>query len=480
MNVIFAASEITPYGSTGGLADVANALPTALQAHDINVARVMPFYTRFVEETGRPVKKTDIELMVSVGMHSLRAEVWQTETDETTTYFIRRDEFFDRSELYGLPHRDYEDNFERFLFFQKAVIDLIDALDYTVDIIHCNDWQTGLVPLLSRFGTRGMGRVADERTVFTIHNLAYQGLFPASKFSLTHLPLSTFTVGGLEFYNQMNFLKAGIIYSDSVTTVSRTYAEEIQTDELGCGLQDALQTSSDRLHGIVNGVDYGTWNPETDPHLKANYHSKDLRGKRSCRRDLAQTMDLDLASDRPLIGMVTRLAEQKGLDILSDAIESIMELDVTIVLLGTGQEKYHLLCEEWAERWPDRFAVRLAYDNALAHQIEGGADLFLMPSRFEPCGLNQLYSLRYGTLPIVTPTGGLKDTIQDVDDPKNGTGFVLSDYSAEALTEAIQRAVNLYQDRPRWLSIMKRAMTQDFSWDHSAAEYVKLYTDCLS
>jgi len=479
MNVVFVTSESTPFGSTGGLADVSHALPIALKELGVDACRVMPFYRRHIEQSGCAVKDTGVVLDVPMGMNTVQAEIWATEGEPTKTYFIRRDEYFDRSELYGLPHRDYDDNFARFTFLQKAVVELLDAGVLEADVVHGNDWQTGLLPLFLRFGTRGMGRVGTERSVFTIHNLAYQGLFPGALFPMTSLPFSTFTVDGFEFYGQINFLKAGIVFADYVTTVSPTYAEEIQTPELGCGLHNVLVANKGRLRGILNGVDYATWDPEHDPHLKRTYRMTDVRGKRTCRNDLASRMGLELRQDRPLIGMISRLTEQKGFDILAEAMDDIMAMDVSFALLGTGQQKYHDLCEQWAARWPGKFSVRLAYDNALAHQIEGGADVFMMPSRFEPCGLNQLYSLRYGTLPVVSATGGLADTIVDLADTAKGTGFVMSEYTPAALTACVRRAVDTYQDRAAWLSVVKRVMKQDFSWSRSASSYLDLYEDCL-
>jgi starch synthase len=482
MKTVFVSSEVTPFASTGGLADVAAALPAALQRRGIDTVRVMPYY-RQVDDAALDLEPVDVTFRVPVGMRHHLAEIWVcrgSSANEPDTYLIRRDEFFDRRYLYGLPYRDYEDNFERFIFFQKAAVMLLDALEYEADIVHCNDWQTGLLPMYLTYGIHGMGRTGKEKTVFTIHNLAYQGLFDPSAFSLTNLPLSCFSVDVLEFYGKLNCLKGGITTANRITTVSPTYAQEIQTSEFGCGLEGVLQKHSDRLTGILNGVDYSAWNPESDPALPATYSSTDLAGKKECKEALCREFGLK-TPEKPLIGIVSRLTEQKGFDILSEAIEDIMELDVSFVLLGTGDVRYHELAQQWADRWPGRFGLKLAYDVRISHLIEGGADLFLMPSRFEPCGLNQLYSLRYGTLPVVHATGGLNDTIGNLSaDSSDGSGFVFNSYSPQALYGAVQRAVHFYANQKAWQKVVSRVMNLEFSWDLAAATYENLYETALS
>jgi starch synthase len=475
MKVVYASSEIQPFAATGGLADVASALPGALRGEGVDVCRVMPLY-RHVMERDFPIKDTGIRLRVPLGLSTVTADVWVCEDPSPKTYFIRRDEYFDRSQLYGLPDRDYDDNAERFVFFQKSVVALIDALALGPDVVHCNDWQTGLLPLFLTHGIHGMGRSRSERTVFTIHNLAYQGVFDGSAFSVTNLPFSCFSVDRVEFYGTVNSLKGGLTSSDMITTVSTSYAEEIQTKEYGCGLEGVLTDNRDHLVGILNGVDYSQWNPETDEHLTRRYSARDLRGKQVCKEDLVAEFGLEVKDGTPLVGMISRLTEQKGLDILSEAMPRLMRKNLRFVLLGAGDDKYQDLCATWATRWPRKFAFRLAYDKPLSHKIEGGADIYLMPSRFEPCGLNQLYSLKYGTVPVVHATGGLKDTIHDVDassGPRNG--FVFKHYSAPSLQSAIDRALRLYPKRRSWLALVRRAMKQDYSWKRAAAQYVKLY-----
>ncbi|NCC50857.1 MAG: glycogen synthase GlgA [Spartobacteria bacterium] len=477
MRILFAASEISPYASTGGLADVGRALPLALQADGHETYRVMPCYRQIIEGIS-DLTDTGIRLPVALGLGKHVAEVWHSESQNPPVFFIRRDEFFDRSNLYSLPYRDYDDNFERFVFFQKSVVALIDALGLQVNIVHCNDWQTGLIPMYLRYGVNGGGRDFGERTVFTIHNLAYQGLYAASRFSSTNLPLSCFSVDGFEYYGQINCMKAGIVASDLVTTVSPSYANEIRTEESGCGLHGVLQAKGDRLVGILNGVDYSTWNPSTDKHLAARYDDKRLEGKERCKEDLRSAMQLKTKPGTPIIGLVTRLTEQKGLDILASAMHTIMEMDVGVAMLGTGEKKYHRLCQAWAKKWPGRFSVRLAFDNAIAHKIEAGADMFLMPSRFEPCGLNQMYSLRYGTLPIVHRTGGLRDTIGELsEDFSEGNGFSFEPYGEEGLLDAVKRALAAYRKQAKWKQVVSRIMCEDFSWNLSAREYARLYEE---
>jgi starch synthase len=483
MKIVFAVSEIAPYASTGGMADVAAALPAALMHRGVDVMRAMPMY-RSVLESDCPKFDTGIRLSIPVGLRSLDAEVWQSAEQGADTFYIRKDEFFDRSQLYSLPERDYDDNFERFVFFQKAIVALIDHLDQPIDVVHANDWQTALVAYFLEHGIHGMGRGRREKVVYTIHNLAYQGTFSDSEFPYTNLPYSCFSLEELEFYGGINSMKGGIIKADRVTTVSPKYAQEILTPAHGCGLEGVLADARDKLSGLLNGVDYSVWDPATDPHIVKSYSSHDLSGKTACREALLARMgmtDLIPQTSTAVLGIVTRLVHQKGLDILADAMESLMAEDVALVLLGSGQDSYQKLALEWAGRWPGRCGVVIGYDQPLSHQIEAGADFFLMPSQFEPCGLNQLYSLRYGTAPIVHATGGLDDTIHDYDqDPLIGNGFKFTEYNAGALLDAVQRGLRVYRDAKAWSALQRRMMQEDYSWDRTAAEYVALYDDLLS
>ena len=476
MKIIFVASEINPFASTGGLADVAGSLPRALAAEtDVEICRVMPLY-QLVAERGFQPRDTGVRIEVPVGFRTYAAEIWVAAEPSPTTYFIRRDEFFDRSHLYGTPEKDYDDNFERFIFFQKAVIALIDALKLNADVVHCHDWQTGLIPLFLRHGVRGMGREAKERTVFTIHNLAFQGIFPGSAYSLTNLPFLYFNVDNLEFYGNISCMKAGITSANCVTTVSRAYAREIQTETFGCGLHGLLSKLGSRLIGIQNGVDYIDWNPGTDQQIAARFDVNNIAGKQSCRLNLARLMGLPLKDGRPFLGMITRLTDQKGMDLLEDAMPEIMQRNVSLIILGLGQHKYHELCRQWVEKWPDRFAVKLDYDAPLARRIIAGADIMLMPSKYEPSGLNQMYAMRYGTIPVVTAVGGLDDTVtQESEDGTTGTGFKLGAYTPSALLSSLDQSLTVFRRPALWQRLMERAMQQDFSWVKSAREYLNLY-----
>ncbi len=485
MKVLFAASEISPYASTGGLADIAKALPDALQSLGVDVVRVVPCYRQIIEKNSN-LRDTQMRLQIPVGLSNHTAEVWIDEVDFPKTYYIRRDEFFDRTYLYGLSTRDYDDNFERFTFFQKAVVALIDALKMRPDLVHANDWQTGLLPLFLRHGIHGGGRQQTEKTVFTIHNLAYQGVYPGSSFPISNLPFSCYNMYEIEYYNQLNCMKAGIVVSQYATTVSQSYASEIRTEEHGCGLHGVLMDKGERLVGILNGVNCDEWNPETDPYIAAQFSDNKIDGKHFCKTALLKEMGLDFEPSRPLIGMVTRLAEQKGLDILAQSIERIMQHDLSLVVLGTGQQKYHDLCLEWAKRWPGKFAVRLEFNSGLSHKIEAGSDMFLMPSRFEPCGLNQMYSLRYGTVPIVHATGGLKDTIHNCDDsvsqgelPPVGNGFVFNEYSGAALLQTLELALEKYRNKTFWSLLRSRIMREEHSWSTAARDYIAVYEKAL-
>lgn len=480
MRIAYISSESVPYASTGGLGDVAHSLPAALRQRGLELIKVMPMYRR-VWESGARLTDTGLRFRLPIGFRLRTAEIWRDSDSDPPVYFVRRDEYFDRRELYSLPERDYDDNFERFVFFQKAVVALLDVLDFRADIVHCNDWQTALTPLFLRHGLQGLGRNARERCVMTIHNLAYQGLFPGSEFGLTNLPFACFSVDGLEFYGQINCLKAGVLAAERVTTVSPTYADEIRTPEHGYGLDGVLRRVSNRLHGILNGADYSVWNPATDPHLPRRYTPEDFEvGKAAAKLALLSRFGLKADDGRPLVGMISRLVDEKGLDLFAGALPGLMERPLRVILLGSGMERYHLLCHEWMQRWPDRFSATIGFDLALAHLIEAGSDFYLMPSRHEPCGLAQMYSLKYGTLPIVRSVGGLKDTIHDLSpDGRSGNGFAFTEYKPEALLAAVDRATALFAQKEQWRSAVLRAMAEDHSWGRSAAAYEAVYQQAL-
>ncbi len=479
MKIAYMASESAPYASTGGLGEVADSLPRALRRRGLDVLRILPLHRRAWE--GKfPLADTGLRFRIPVGFRMLTAEIWRHENSDPPVYFVRRDEFFDRREIYSLPERDYDDNFERFIFFQKSAVALLDVLDYRADIVHCNDWQTALIPLFLRHGLQGLGRPLRERTVMTIHNIIYQGRFPGSDFALTNLPFSCFSVNGLEYYGEVNCLKGGILASDRVNTVSRTYADEIRTEAQGAGLAGVLRSIGDRLRGIPNGADYEVWNPATDPNIARNYGPDDIaEGKAVCKAALCK--EIGFAEDAtPLVAMISRLVDDKGLDLLAAAMPSLMARPVRFVLLGSGQERWQNMCREWAQRWPGRCSVTIGFNSAFAHRIEAGGDIFLMPSRQEPCGLSQLYAMKYGTLPMVHAVGGLKDTVKNLSpDGTEGVGFAFSEYKPEALLAALDRALELYGRPEIWAAARRRAMVEDYSWEKSAAAYEDLYREAL-
>lgn len=480
MKVLFLSSEAAPFAKTGGLADVSGSLPKALKRLGIDIRVALPYY-RMIREGPFETEILYEGVDVSVGRDSFQDDVYLTWMAENIpVYLINKDEFFDRAGLYGTSRRDYFDNLKRFVFFCKAVFVLCKKLGFGPDIIHCNDWQTGLVPayLQTQFGSTPL--FSQTSSLFTIHNLAYQGVFSGDEFDFTGLAAHLFNPHGLEFWGKINLLKSGIVFSDRINTVSRRYSLEIQTPEFGCGLDGVLRERKEDLYGIVNGADYTEWNPKTDPLIAANYDAEDLSGKMRCKKDLLQEFSLpESLARQPVVGVVSRLVDQKGFDLLAQIVDELMEENLGLVILGTGDPDYELQFHQIAERHPQKGGVKIAYDNTLAHKIEAGADIFLMPSRYEPCGLNQIFSLKYGTVPIVRATGGLDDTIVDYDPGTGrGTGFKFSHYRARDLLGRIRDALSVYQSREKWQRLMLQGMRADFSWERSATEYVNLYREC--
>jgi starch synthase len=479
MKVLFAASEATPFAKTGGLADVAGSLPPAIAAlgHDVRV--VMPRY-RMVDAERFKLKHV-ATFYVPLGSWKERCNVLEGRMGKNVTvYFVNKDIYFDRPGLYGTPRGDYRDNAERFTFFSRSIPELCRVLGFNPDIVHCNDWQTGLVPLyLKTAYKKGTAAAPRSGTVFTIHNLGYQGLFWHWDMRLTGLGWEFFTPEGIEFWGRISFLKAGIRYADIITTVSGTYSREVQTPEYGEGMEDLLKKRSGDFYGIVNGIDYREWDPARDPVIARKFSASRPSGKAACKTALQKQAGLPLSGD-PLLGMVTRLVDQKGVDILLEALPEILSLGVQLVILGTGDEKYHRLLSDAAAKYPDRMRALLQYDDAMARAIYAGCDLFLMPSRYEPCGLGQMIALRYGAAPLVRRTGGLADTVKDYNvRTGRGTGFVFEEYSAHALEDCVKRAVSVYHDRKKWTRLMQNGMKQDLSWEHSAKEYVKIYRKAM-
>jgi starch synthase len=480
LKILFASSEVSPFAKTGGLADVSASLPAALSALGHQVKIVMPLY-RSVMDGNFDLEEFKGLLEVPFRAEPLKNKVFYSKINsKLLIYFIKRDEFFDRNGLYGTEEGDYFDNPDRFIFFSRSILHLSKWLGYKPDIIHCNDWQTSLLPVYLKSLYKDDETFTLTRTIFTIHNLAYQGVFSKENMTISELPLVLFSVKGLEYYGRMNFMKGGIVFSDIITTVSEKYAQEIQTPEYGYGLDGVLRDRASDVFGVLNGVDYTDWNPGTDIHIAANYSARDLEGKSKCKEELIEIFKLKGSSDTPIIGLITRLADQKGLDILAEAVEGLLNLDLFLVLLGKGDKKYEKKYADIGRKYKGRFGVKIAFDNALAHKIEAGSDMFLMPSRYEPCGLNQMYSLKYGTIPVVRDTGGLADTIEEFDmTTGSGNGFKFEEYSSRALIKAVEKALAVYQNKKTWLKLVKKAMNEDFSWKKSGLRYVEIYNRIL-
>ncbi len=475
MKVLMIASEAFPLARTGGLGDVVGALSRILVRLGTEVAVVLPAYKAILESQA-PLEETAIRIMVPMAKAMIGGRILKTSIGgEVLVYLIRSDRYFLRKELYGTSQGDYPDNAERFAFFCKASLELAERTG-PWDVIHCHDWQTALIPVLKKIQPDLRPEILSSKTLLTLHNLAFQGNFAASFWPLLNLDRQYFTPRHLEFYGNINWLKGGILFSDALTTVSKKYASEIMEPEYGFGLEGVIRDRRKDLHGILNGVDYLEWNPKIDPHLAKNYDATDLSGKESCKKELQQIYNLPAEASVPLAGLVARLAQQKGLDILADAMEELMRLDLQLVVLGTGERRYQELLASLAARYPKKLAAKIGFDNSLAHKVEAGADIFLMPSKYEPSGLNQMYSLAYGTIPVVRATGGLDDTIEDYNSSTGaGNGFKFAAYSGAALLNAVKRALSVYPQKKAWRQLMANAMAGDLSWEKSAAEYLALY-----
>jgi starch synthase len=470
MNVLMVASEATPYAKTGGLADVLGALPAALSERGQRVAVVLPAYRQ--NYYPQPTREAYRSLWIPLGPGYM-TDIRETTDRGVTYYFVECPALYDRDGIYGDGPADFPDNHLRFAVLSMAAIGVARRL-FTPDLIHLHDWQASLAPVYLREHFRGDPTFRRVKTLLTIHNLGYQGLFPPAAAPEIGLDPGWMNPEQLEFYGNINFLKAGIAWSDAVSTVSKAYAREIQTPEYGFGLDGFLQTHGP-ITGIVNGVDYSLWNPEHDPHIAANYSIYDLSGKHACKRAILGEFGLPSDQpDRPLIAIISRFASQKGFDIFAEAATRLLELDLNLIVLGSGDPGYESMFRALAQTYPDRVGLRVGYDTALSHRMEAGADMFLMPSQYEPCGLNQIYSLKYGTVPVVRATGGLDDTID------GDTGFKFRDYSGDALLEAVRQALQAFQYKEGWARRMRRGMEKDFSWNASAGEYVDLYRSLMA
>ena len=477
-SVLIIGSEALPFSKTGGLADVLGALPQAIARLGWDVTLVVPAYAGATE--GEHADR----FALTVGGFHTEIDVFQADlAGGGRAMLVREPSLFERESLYGPSGVDYPDNARRFAVLARAALELSVRTGRGPSVVHAHDWQAGLAPVYLDTLYRTHPLLGPARTVFTIHNMAYQGLFEPDWLPRLDLPWSLLSIDELEYYGRISFLKGGINHADIVTTVSPTYAREIQTPEFGFGFDGIMRARGDRLVGVLNGIDVEQWNPATDAALPAPFNRDDLAGKRAAKASVLARYDLpadDAALERPLIGMISRMVDQKGLDIISALGDQLAELGAAFVILGTGDDRYQNFWRDMAARHPATVGVRVGFDESLAHLIEGGADLFMMPSRFEPCGLNQMYSLRYGTVPIVRRVGGLADTVRDISAGARATGFVFDEHTPEALLATLRRAVALFADKKRWLRIQRAGMALDHSWDRSAREYVKIYERALT
>ena len=474
MHIVFAASECAPWAKTGGLADVVSGLSRSVAKLGHRVSVFVPYY-RQVAKTAPKASVVLPSVTIPFPSYNRFARILDGGVaDGVQSYFVDCPELFDRESFYGTASGDYPDNAERFGLLSRAVLEASKAIGVP-DVFHVHDWQAAMLPVLLRSTYYFDPVLRSIPAVLTIHNAGYQGWFPPETTEKLLLPWEVFTADKLENDGTFNFLKGGIAYSDAITTVSRKYAEEIQTPEFGNGLDGVLRRRSGDLFGILSGVDYDEWNPATDPNIAAHYSPDDLGGKRECRRDLLHAFGLEsIGDDTAVIGVVSRFATQKGFDLIVEIMDRLVERDMVMVILGNGEEYYERLLVEMANRHPSKVRVQVKFDNVMAHKIEAGADIFLMPSRYEPGGQNQIYSLKYGTVPVVRATGGLEDTIEE-QPSGGGNGFKFWDLSGPALLDALDRALGAFRNRDEWTRMMLRGMAEDFSWSKPAAEYVRVY-----
>jgi len=477
MNVVLASSEVVPFAATGGLGEVVGALPRFLAAEGVDCSVFMPLYA-CVKKAGVPIAGTDKKIRIEMSRNTVEARICRAKLpgSDVDVFLIDCPRYYDRPGLYG-EYSDYADNCERFSFFSRAVLEALPVVGIKPDVVHVNDWHTALVPVYMK--TMYTEAFAGVKSILTIHNAAYQGLFWHWDMPLTGLDWSLFNYHQLEYYGMLNFLKGGIVFADALTTVSPTYAQEILTVEFGCGLDEALAARKDDLCGILNGIDDEEWNPETDNLIPANYSVRDMTGRAQCRRFLQESLGLAPDDDAAIVAVIGRLVEPKGVGLVAQVLPEVLSEPVQFVLLGAGEPEYETAFLDAAESNPERVSVMLEYDDVLAHRITAGADILLIPSRFEPCGLNQMHAMRYGAVPIVRRTGGLADTVRDVSAPgggSSGNGFVLEEYSSDALLDAVRRALGVFGDKGNWQKLQARGMNGDYSWRRGAREYKRLYT----
>ncbi|MGB9715951.1 MAG: glycogen synthase GlgA [Thermodesulfovibrionales bacterium] len=471
MKILIASPEAVPYAKTGGLADVAGSLIKEYRKMKKEAYLILPLYRR-VKKSDISLKDTNLKIKIPVGDRQVEGRIFN---HPPSTYLISCDEFFDREELYGTPLGDFSDNASRFIFFSRGVLETCRKLNFKPDVIHCNDWQTSLIPIYLKRLYKGDNFFRNTATLLTIHNLGYQGLFPASELPLTGLGWDIFNPEGIEFYGKINFLKAGLMFSDILTTVSVSYAKEILSKDFGFGLEGVLMKREKDLYGVLNGIDYDEWDPSRDTYIPKNFSSDNIQGKAECKKNLVKEMSLD-TTGRPLFGMVGRLSAQKGIKLLLQSLERLISSGINIVVLGKGDEEFQVRLLEAGKNYKGRVYVYIGFEEYLAHKIYAGSDFFLIPSKYEPCGLGQLISMRYGSIPVGRSTGGLADTIQDFDPlTSKGTGFLFFDYTPYALHDAVKRALCVYTDKGKLRKLKLNAMKMDFSWRKSAERYIELY-----
>lgn len=478
MEVLFVTPEVTPFARAGGLGDVSHYLPQALSERGHSIKVITPRYRQ----------TTDAGFQLNPGPTVQAPLSWRNKSAKLFTHkvsdtieiiFIDREDLFYRDGLYGNEFGDYEDNAERFIFFCRSVMETIKVLGLSPEIIHCHDWPSGLVPIYVKSLYRNMPNLKNTKTVFTFHNLGAQGVFWHYDYTMTGLDWEFFTPDALEFHGQLNMTKAGLVFADIITTVSEKYAREALTPEYAFGLEGVLECRKDDTYAVLNGVDYNAWDPEKDPYIAAQYTRADLHKKTECRKELRDLFGLN-TGEEPIVAVISRLLDRKGFDLISAAMNDLLKLDLSIVFMGMGDDKYHTYLGELSNKHPDRIGMKVIYDKALAHKIMAGADIFLMPSRYEPCGLEQLYSLKYGTIPVVRATGGLDDTVIDYTDyPDKGYGFKFQEYTPEALYTSLAAAVAFFGNDNEWKKLVRRGMSLDFSWEKAAAAYEKIYEKAM-
>jgi starch synthase len=480
MKIVHVASEMFPYVKTGGLADAVGALAGILADRGHEVSVFLPGYRAVLDHKDAAGAERRLQLKIEMGDMFLSGDIRVfSPRKNLTVYLVCREEYFDRRGLYGNGERDFEDNHHRYIFFVKGVVETLRLLELQADVVHGHDWQAALLPVLLRYAERRHGATLALQTVFTIHNIAFQGIFPMGSFPRTNLPMDLLGIDGLEYYGQVSMMKGGILFADRVTTVSPRYAKEIQTPEFGCGLEGVVATRADDLSGLINGIDPAVWNPATDPLLPARYGIDNLAGKAACRGELIRQHKLMKDLTGPVFGMVCRLTEQKGLDLLLANTDFFAANMCRLVVLGAGEKRFESALAELGAAAPGLVSLSTRLDEAMSHLIEAGADFFIMPSHFEPCGLNQMYSQAYGTVPLVSRVGGLADTVTDADeDPANGTGLSFPP-TAAGLRDGLERALKLYRDPARLAAVRRRGMQRDFSWATAAKAYEALYQDAL-